>query len=625
MYLKKIELQGFKSFHGKMQFTFDKGVTAIVGPNGSGKSNVADAVRWVLGEQSAKLLRGSKMQDVIFAGTEMRKALSFCEVSLSIVNDDKKLPIDYDEVTVTRRVYRSGESEYYINGSGCRMKDIHELFMDTGVGREGYSIIGQGQIDKILSNKPEQRRGLFDEAAGIVKYKKRKQTALKKLEEEKQNLYRISDIVSELESRHVVLEEKADKARKFIEYKEALKLREVKQFVDQIDELEAKLGEESKFHRQVTDEIKDLNTSLEENDAAHKDIGEKAETNSSELDALAEKLIELNEKKNEDDKNKSLLAQRIEHIRELAEKNKAESASYDEKLVSLKKDLEEYKAEVAGVFTRSEEASKNIEEKSARLENFDIKLAEKTAELDEYRAAIIEDLNDLSGLKSERQHFYTTSKTSDDRKAAILARKLVIENTSLEHSKSHAGLKEQIDENNKQIQAVEAKLKSAQNDKIALKNQLSKCQDDYQEIKSELAAKKSKQAALYDLLYSYEGFNYSIKKIMEVKNSYAGQIFGVVTELIKVKSEYETAIEIALGSSYQNIIISSSDVGKKLIDYLKKNRFGRATFLPLDTIRFYDNRQDLSHLDGFIGYGDELVSYDDKYDDIIKSLLPRQL
>ncbi len=623
MYLKKIELQGFKSFHGKMQFTFDKGVTAIVGPNGSGKSNVADAVRWVLGEQSAKLLRGSKMQDVIFAGTEMRKALSFCEVSLCIGNDDHKLPIDYDEVTVTRRVYRSGESEYYINGASCRMRDIHELFMDTGVGREGYSIIGQGQIDKILSNKPEQRRGLFDEAAGIVKYKKRKETALKKLEEEKQNLYRISDIVSELEDRHVVLEEKADKARKFIEYKEALKVREVKQFVDQIDELESKLAEESKLHRQVADEIKDVNASLEKNDESHKEVGEKAEANLSELDELAERLLDLNEKKNEDDKNKSLLAQRIEHIGELVEKNKAETLSYEEKLGLLKDELKEYKTGVTEVFNKSEEAGKNIEEKTAELAEIELKLESKNDELAEYRANIIEELNKLSSLKSERQHFYTTSKTSDDRKASILARKLVVEGTGAEHNKNYELLKGQIDENNKQIKDLEAKIVSSQNKRISLKNKLSKCQDDYQDIKSELAGKKSKQAALYDLLYSYEGFNYSIKKVMELKGDYAGQIFGVVTDLIKVKSEYETAIEIALGSSYQNIIISSSDVGKKLIDYLKKNRFGRATFLPLDTIKFYDNRQDLSHLKGFIGYGDELVSYDEKYDDIIKSLLAK--
>ena len=286
MYLKSVDLYGFKSFANKMVFKFDKGITAIVGPNGSGKSNVADAIRWVLGEQSAKQLRGAKMEDVIFAGTETRRSLGYCQVDLTIDNHDKKMPIEYSEVTVSRRVYRSGEGEYYINGTQCRLKDVHELFMDTGVGREGYSIIGQGQVDKILSSKPDDRRELFDEAAGIVKYKTRKQAALNKLDRSEQDLDRILDIITELEGQKETLEEQAEVARVFLDKREELKRYEVHSFIKLIDDFEEKLKdlkakediakkdlaekekvyqEISKLHQEYEGQFQEIEESLEKN------------------------------------------------------------------------------------------------------------------------------------------------------------------------------------------------------------------------------------------------------------------------------------------------------------------------------------------------------------------------
>ncbi len=623
MYLKTIELQGFKSFHGKMVFAFDQGVTAIVGPNGSGKSNVADAVRWVLGEQRAKLLRSSKMQDVIFAGTESRKALSFCEVALTIVNNDKKLPIDYDEVTVTRRVYRSGESEYYINGASCRMRDIHELFMDTGVGREGYSIIGQGQIDKILSNKPDQRRGLFDEAAGIVKYKKRKENALKKLAEEKQNLFRINDIVTELGDRSLSLEKKAAKARQYLELKEDLKIREIKNFVDELVKVENDLSKNKEFHKNVNTEIEEIGKSLDKNDAQHKSVNDDAEANLKNLENLSEEIINLQNQKSEEDKNLSLLSQRVEHLNELISKHDGEKDSLELKLKGLKGELSEYKKKVEDVFVKSEEASKKIEKESQRITELDDLISNRQEKLASDQASMIEELNELSTLKSERQHFYSTSKSDDDRKQAIMTRKLIIAKSSEEQEKEYSELLVQKKALLKEIKDFEEKLNEHKNNKLEYISDVEKLQADLQNISAKISNKESKQSALYDLIYSYEGFNYSIKKVMELRPKYHNHIFGVVTELIKVPNEYERAIEITLGNAYQNVVVSTSEIAKNIIEYLKKNRFGRATFLPLDNMNFYDNRKDLSSIKGFVGYADDLVSYDSKYENAIKFLLAK--
>ncbi len=623
MYLKTIELQGFKSFHGKMVFAFDQGVTAIVGPNGSGKSNVADAVRWVLGEQRAKLLRSSRMQDVIFAGTESRKALSFCEVALTIVNDDKQLPIDYDEVTVTRRVYRSGESEYYINGASCRMRDIHELFMDTGVGREGYSIIGQGQIDKILSNKPEQRRGLFDEAAGIVKYKKRKENALKKLSEEKQNLFRINDIVTELGDRSLSLEKKAAKARQYLELKEELKIREIKNFVDELAKVENDLSKNKEFHKNVKTEIEEISNGLDKNDAQHKSVNEESEKNLENLENLSEEIINLQNQKSEEDKNLSLLGQRVEHLNELMLRHDGEKEQLGKKLETLNTELSEYKKKVADVFIKSEEASKKIEQESKKIEELDKIIADRQDKISSDQSSMIEDLNMLSTLKSERQHFYSTSKSDDDRKKAIMSRKLIIAKSSEEQEKEYSKLLSKKKEYLKEIKDFEDKLNELRSKKSEYISEAETLQSKLQNINASISNKESKQSALYDLIYSYEGFNYSIKKVMELRPKYKNHIYGVITELIEVPNEYERAIEITLGNAYQNIVVSTSEIAKAIIEYLKKNKFGRATFLPLDNIKFYDNRKDLSDIKGFIGYADDLVSFDDKYEDVVKFLLAK--
>ena len=288
MYLKSIEVQGFKSFAHKLKFDFHNGITGIVGPNGSGKSNVADAVRWVLGEQRVKQLRGGTMQDVIFSGTENRKPLSYASVAITLDNSDHQLPIDYEEVTVARKLYRSGESEYLINGSTCRLKDVNELFYDTGIGKEGYSIIGQGQIDKILSGKPEERRELFDEAAGIVKYKRRKVTAQKKLESERENLVRVNDILTELERQVGPLEKQSETARIYLKKKEELKTLDVNMFLLEMERIETQTKE-------VEEKFKIADTQLKEDNEAYENIKAEYEKKEQDMEEMDAKITEIRE------------------------------------------------------------------------------------------------------------------------------------------------------------------------------------------------------------------------------------------------------------------------------------------------------------------------------------------
>ncbi len=626
MYLKSIEVQGFKSFANKITFEFHDGITGIVGPNGSGKSNVADAVRWVLGEQSAKQLRGAKMEDIIFSGTETRKPMGYAYVAITLDNSDHKLSIEYDEVTVARRVYRSGESEYLINGSGCRLREVQELFLDTGIGKEGYSIIGQGQIDKILSGKPEDRRELFDEAAGIVKFKKRKLSAEKNLEEEKQNLYRINDILTEIEKQIIPLEQQSQSAKEYLKLRDELKLYDVNLF----------LMENEKFReekRQLEEKQKIAGDSLASVSAEYENTRE-------EYDRL-ELQIEQCDAALEQDKNE------LSGCKLDMEKQEGEIKVLNEQILAVKQNELHYQSRVQAIHkeiqSKKEEQEQFIREKQElddRLNLLDEDQTSVASSLEVIRSSISDYTKQIEVCNSEIFDFLTenaTIKTNLQRYETILEQnniKKVELNQKLLRSKSeealidaaikeqevklHAVL-EQIDAINGDNEAIEASITAIQDAIDGLSVQINERQQQYH-------SEKSRLESLRNLAERYEGYGNSIRKVMERKASENG-IIGVVADIIKVDPLYETAIETALGGNIQNIVTDNEATAKRLIEYLKTNKFGRATFLPLTSISGKEAKypDKLFHEEGVIGTASTLVNTDSKFNALMSYLLGRSI
>ena len=621
MYLKSIDLYGFKSFANKMMFKFDKGITGIVGPNGSGKSNVADAVRWVLGEQSAKQLRGSKMEDVIFAGTETRRALGYCQVDLTIDNADGKMPIDYREVTVSRRVYRSGESAYYINGTTCRLKDVHELFMDTGVGREGYSIIGQGQVDKILSSKPNDRRDLFDEAAGIVKYKTRKMAATKKLENGELDLERITDIISELEIQKNGLEGQAEVARVYLEYREELKKLEINSFIRLIDDFELKLKE-------LKDNEKHIQKEYEEKTNFYKNLQEKYHEYEEQFKVIEEEL----DKYREDITSTSLAIEKLQSKIHLSEEKKKNNRIQIEKLNSEIQRLEDTemnrRRELNGIIDLKEkqmdkltEQEKIIQDHQHILENIQQEIASYEQEIDSIQTDMIQRLNEGSTIKGQVHRNEVMAENNKSRLDQLSSRKVIALQTV-------QTLEQELTRVKNKIEMFEKKQQEQLDQKLKIRNTIGKKEISLAEEKKknqvlihELNKNKSKLEAIKGLEEQYDGYYFSVKKIMELQDPGA---LGVVAELIHVDAKYTTAIELALGGGLQNIVTANEEKAKSFIQFLKKNRFGRGTFLPLTTVKGHC-LQSFNKTEGFINIASELVECDEKYRLIIRHLLGRIL
>lgn len=624
MYLKSIEVHGFKSFANKMLLEFDTGITAIVGPNGSGKSNIADAVRWVLGEQSAKQLRGSKMEDVIFSGTEMRKPLGYAYVTLTLDNSDHKLPIEFEEVTVTRRVYRSGESEYIINGSPCRLKDIQELFMDTGIGKEGYSIIGQGQIDKILSGKPEDRRELFDEAAGIVKYKRRKHIAEKNLEEERLNLSRVSDIISEIERQLVPLEKQSDVAKIYLKYKEELKNLEVSVFLKEYDKIHKTMAdidrkldittEDMKATQSEYDNIKNeykrLEQQLEEFDAAI------------EADKTAYNDLLLNIEKSEGEIK--VLNEQINSLLQNDEYYQDRIHSNEQEILIKKTEEQDYISEKEEIDVKISHVDDNLSEVLVQLDKINENISGYTKEIEECSNAIFEYMNQNSGIKTNIQRYETMLEQNEVRKSQLNQRILKIKSEEELYDEEINRCRNQLDNISNEIltytnecSEIEKSIQDTQSGIDNISYQLDDSQTKYH-------IEKSKLESLINLTERYEGYGNSIKKVMEQKAVYPG-IVGVVADIIKTVKEYETAIETALGQAIQNIITEDETTAKDLIAFLKKNKYGRATFLPLTNItsgRTLHSHEVLKEK-GVIGIASTLIETESKYNALIEYLLGR--
>ena len=626
MYLKSIEVQGFKSFANKIVFDFHNGITGIVGPNGSGKSNVADAVRWVLGEQSAKQLRGAKMEDVIFAGTQNRKPVGFAYVAITLDNSDHALPVEYDEVTVSRRVYRSGESEYKINGHSCRLRDVTEMFYDTGIGKEGYSIIGQGQIDKILSGKPDERRELFDEAAGIVKFKRRKSAAIKKLENERSNLVRVNDILSELEKQVGPLKQQSEKAKEYLNYKTDLKKYDVNAFLLETDRIRKETAELNGRLKIVDDDLEDSkseydNTKSEYEAAENQlnDINAQIDENSQTVSALElenQKLQgEINvftEQIKTFNANKQLHSERLLDI-EKDKQNKSNSVKeLREQYNDLNTELSEYNDKLAAINDTAKALNAEIEGISGQIDN--------------RQNSIYDNLTEQSTIKAENQKFVTMLEQLEIKKSELTSH--IIKGKSDESAQKQVikSLTAELDNAVGKLEDINNSIEESNTSVTQLKAEIAEKNSELDKLTQNYHREKSRLESLINITERYDGYGNSIKKIMELKDSNPG-ILGVIADIVKVEKQYETAIETALGGTIQNIVTDKESTAKELIGYLKQNKLGRATFLPLNAIHARNTLENEACINekGVIGVASNLVRVSFEYEGLAKYLLGRIL
>jgi len=627
MYLKRLELQGFKSFADKTVLEFMPGITTVIGPNGSGKSNISDSIRWVLGEQSMKSLRGSKSEDIIFAGTQNRKSLGFAEASIVIDNTDGKLPIEYSEVTVTRRIYRNGESGYYINKTPCRLKDVLELFMDTGIGKDGYSIIGQGKIDEILSNKSEDRRAIFEEAAGIVKYRVRKAESEKKLEQTKLNLLRINDILAEIEANIEPLKKQSEKAKKFLDLREELKGIEIGLFLFNIDNYKQKLVEITKdmdiFGAQQQDEEKKMQEM--------QNLKEELKTK---IDEITEKIEETQNLGFETSKKQEQINSDINLANERISNNKENYERYLKEIEEVKnrvKELEEEKTQrlekKLNLSSNREKFAKELEEKEKELEEISKKLSSEEKQIEEQKKKVESNVDSkyekATQINTQEVNYENLEKREKVVKNEISDTISELDQKRLEKdeiSKTFYEIEAKRNEASRKLEAINEKREAS----IAKSKEY---QDKINTLSTELRIKDSKLKFLSDMEKEKEGYIRSVKSLLldcDKDASLKKGMHGVLANILTVPKEYETAIETVLGQTLQNIVTDTEEDAKKLIEHLRKNNLGRASFLPIASVK--GKRVDKlikNNLSGVIGIAADLVKVDKKYEEIILNLLGR--
>lgn len=625
MYLKSIEVNGFKSFANKIVFKFNHGITCIVGPNGSGKSNVADAVRWVLGEQSAKSLRGSKMEDVIFSGTQLRKPQGSAYVAITLDNSDHSLPIDYNEVTVARRVYRSGESEYLINGTVSRLKDVYSLFFDTGIGKEGYSIIGQGQIEKILNGKPEERRELFDEAAGIVKFKKNKAAAEKSLEAERDNLSRVNDILKELEKQVGPLKEQSETARKYLAFKNELKNLDVNAFLLEIEKIRTALEDDQKRLQIVNDDIEVNKQDYEQTKEEYEQIENTIEQLNSIIDSSKNEIHENKLAKERAEGEINVINQQIITLK-MNDKNIHEQIDrINSQIEAGERELSEYTSQKENLDTSTSDVEAALEEARKKSSDMAKYIDECQQEIENCKADIIEYMHESGTLQAKVGRYDAMLENINFRKTQLNQRLLQFKSDDAGDKKELESLEDQLEELEANVKVILAGLDQATDQLNDNQNRNKTNRELIHNTNEKLSATKSKMEALRNITERYDGYGNSIRRVMEQKQWNPG-IIGVVADIITVKQEYEVAVETALGGSIQNIVTEDDATAKRMISYLKTNRLGRATFLPLNSItdRGYV-RSDVLKEKGVIGVASDLVEVDPKFNTLAKNLLGKIL
>ena len=625
MYLKRLEMYGFKSFADKTVLDFMPGITTVIGPNGSGKSNISDCIRWILGEQSLKSLRGTKSEDIIFAGTQNRKDLGYAEASLVIDNSDSKLPIEYNEVVVTRRIYRSGESGYFINKVPCRLKDVLELFMDTGIGKDGYSIIGQGKIDEILSNKSEDRRHIFEEAAGIVKYRTRKMDSEKKLEQTKLNLLRINDIISEIEANIEPLKIQSEKAKRFLSLRDELKNIEVGLFLYNIDDYKKQIQD-------ILENIDIIETQKVKEDENLNNIQLEKEELKLQIDKLIEEIEKTQNLHFEGNKVKEQYNSEINVSSERISNNKENYLRFGEEIESLEnrnKELEEEKNQKQekkdNLYLNKEKFEKELKEKEEELEKYSKTLSNKEIEIESKKQIVQKNIDDryeiIAQINKEKADFENFEKREHSLKNDIQDTISELDNTRTNKEEKS---KEFYSIDKKRTEILQ-KIEKMQKENEISQEKLKDFNVKLNSYQSEYRIKESRLKFLIETEKEKEGYAKSVKLLLEAiecDSSLAKGVYGVLANLIQVDKKYEIAIEMSLGGAIQNIVTASEDEAKKLVNYLRENNLGRASFLPITSVRGTRlSGVNTKRINGIIGLASDLIKYDKKYDGIILSLL----
>ena len=626
MYLKRLEMQGFKSFADKTVLEFMPGITSVIGPNGSGKSNISDAIRWILGEQSMKSLRGAKTQDIIFAGTQSRKSLGFAEASLVFDNTDGTLPIEYSEVTVTRKIYRSGETGYYINKVPCRLKDIVELFMDTGIGRDGYSIIGQGKIDEILSNKSEDRRHIFEEAAGIVKYRARKEETEKKLEQTKLNLLRINDILTEIEGNLEPLQQQSDKAKKYLNLKEELKNIEVGLFVYNIEKYKQSLEELTKDEEIMNSTLNQEEGKLEKIKILKEELKDSIDEITTQIENMQNIGFESQKEIEKLNSNINVAEAKIASNKENVENYEKEISELEEKIINLKQEIEQKQSKKENLKQNKEKFENELKEKEEELKKLTEKLSSKELEIEKLKKQVEENTDKKYELQSEismqTANFENLEKRQTQLKQEISNNVSELDRTRMKKEDIAKGFYEIEANRNKLLKSIE----EIDNKKQEINSKIKEFDVQIVNNTNEMRMKQSRYNFLVETEKEKEGYIKSVKSLLidceKIKELGKG-MHGVLANIISVPSEYETAIEMCLGASLQNIVTETEEDAKKLVEHLRKNNLGRASFLPITSVKGKKLENIKGKKAGVIGIASDLVSYDKKYEQIILNLLGR--
>lgn len=627
MNFKRIEIVGFKSFADKTVIDFDGGITAIVGPNGCGKSNVADSIRWVLGEQSSKLLRGSNMQDVIFAGTENRKSLSYAEVTMVLDNSDRTLNIDYNEVALTRKLYRSGESEYLINNTPCRLKDIIDVLHDSGMGRDGYSIIGQGKVDEIVNSKPENRRVIFEEAAGIAKFKAKKIEASRKLERTRENLNRLRDILSEIERQLTPLKHQAENAKKYLILKETLKKAEINNYIYQYDNASANKQEIEIRIKGIEEEMDLRNHDLEVVVKNYNESFDKMNNIDKDINALYQKMIDLKVNLEKSSTEIQVFNEKLNAINQDKERISIELRNYNESLVNFKTNLENKLSRKQQNIERIEKLNNESEVVRSKYLSIVDELTKSEDLSEQNQKDMFNALDKLSDYKAERSKLATEKELLNEKlntlninvdtqkqKVLDLSKQINVGQICIENlSKEKNNVKEKVSFNLSKYNENILKLRNLEEQLLVLHNSV--------------ATLESRKKLLIDLEKDYEGFNNTVKNILkqsETNTALKQKFVGVVANLIQVPEKYETAIEMALGNAYQNIVTENENNANDIINFLKQNNLGRATFLPITSLkarRIDDKYLSKLNINGCFGIASKLIKFDEKVRNIFESLL----
>ena len=624
MYLKRIELKGFKSFPEKTEIVFNKGITSIVGPNGSGKSNISDAVRWVLGEQSIKSLRGDKLEDVIFAGSEKKKAMNYCEVALTVDNSDSKINIEFTEVTIKRRAYRNGESEFFLNGKSCRLRDIRELFLDTGIGKDSYSIIEQGKVDEILSNNPDARRRVFDEACGISKFRYRRAEAERNLKHTSENLDRINDIFIEIEKQIEPLKIQKEKAEKYAEISERVKKLEVNSFLREIIKLENDAKEVEVLLNETSKIIEEVEAEIEKAEKESVRLNEDVEMADIEISKDAEYISSLREMIGQKDSEINLLFEKSKNIEANIERNKSDIEKYNQNIEKNKNDIKELEMNRI----QKNEALDKIEE---NIKSKEIKNDGSKENIDFMEKRIEEIKDETISLMNKNREFSNKMSVLEANKENMNLRWRNIDTETEELTKEKNKSDSIIKAANNEINLIAKNISSLIDDIKEIKSKTLDCESENKRINSEIIDKKyeineyaSKKKAYVDMENQYEGFKRGVKEVL--KNKSLKGIDGAVVQVVRVSEKYEKAIESSLGSAMQNIITEDENAAKKAIEYLKKTERGIVTFLPLNVVK--SSLIDLKRIKSAIkplGIASDMLDYDEKYRNVIESILGKTL